>query len=31
MIRNYGEDQFAKNIAKHIVRMREEGLLENEM
>ena len=24
MIRDYGEDQFAKNIAKHIVRMRQE-------
>ncbi len=28
MIRNYGEDQFAKNIAKHIVRMREEAPIE---
>lgn len=28
MIRDYGEDQFAKNIAKHIVRMREEKPLE---
>ena len=25
VIRDYGEDQFAKNIAKHIVRVREEG------
>ena len=25
VIRDYGEDQFAKNIAKHIVRAREEG------
>ena len=28
MIKNYGEDQFAKNIAKHIVRMRQEKPLE---
>jgi len=28
IIRDYGEDQFAKNIAKHIVRMREEKTLE---
>ena len=28
MIRNYGEDQFAKNIAKHIVRMRQEQPIE---
>lgn len=28
MIRNYGEDKFAKNIAKHIVRAREEKPLE---
>ncbi len=28
MIRDYGEDNFAKNIAKHIVRMREEKPLE---
>lgn len=28
MIRDYGEDKFAKNIAKHIVRMREEKELE---
>ena len=28
MIRDYGEDQFAKNIAKHIVRMRQEKPLE---
>jgi len=28
MIRDYGEDQFAKNIAKHIVRMRSEKPLE---
>ena len=24
IIKDYGEDQFAKNIAKHIVRMRNE-------
>lgn len=28
IIRDYGEDNFAKNIAKHIVRMREEKPLE---
>lgn len=28
MIRNYGEDQFAKNIAKHIVRKRQEKEIE---
>lgn len=28
MIRDYGEDQFAKNIAKHIVRMREQKPIE---
>lgn len=28
IIRDYGEDNFAKNIAKHIVRMREEKELE---
>ena len=28
MIKEYGEDQFAKNIAKHIVRMRQEKPLE---
>lgn len=28
MIRDYGEDQFAKNIAKHIVRMRKEAPIE---
>lgn len=28
MIRDYGEDPFAKNIAKHIVRMREEKPIE---
>ena len=28
MIRDYGEDQFAKNIAKHIVRMRQEKPME---
>jgi len=28
VIRDYGEDNFAKNIAKHIVRMREEKPLE---
>jgi len=28
MIRNYGEDNFAKNIAKHIVRVREEKPIE---
>ncbi len=28
MIRDYGEDKFAKNIAKHIVREREKGLIE---
>ena len=28
MIRDYGEDQFAKNIAKHIVRMRQEKPIE---
>ena len=28
IIRDYGEDQFAKNIAKHIVRMRQEKPLE---
>ena len=28
VIRDYGEDQFAKNIAKHIVKAREEGLIE---
>ena len=28
MIRDYGEDQFAKNIARHIVRMRNEKPLE---
>jgi len=28
VIRDYGEDKFAKNIAKHIVRMREEKPLE---
>ena len=28
IIRDYGEDNFAKNIAKHIVRMREENPLE---
>ena len=28
MIRDYGEDQFAKNIAKHIVRMRTEKPIE---
>lgn len=27
IIRDYGEDKFAKNIAKHIVRMREEKVL----
>lgn len=28
IIRDYGEDQFAKNIAKHIVRMRQETPIE---
>ena len=28
IIRDYGEDKFAKNIAKHIVRMREESPIE---
>lgn len=28
IIRDYGEDQFAKNIAKHIVRMRKEAPIE---
>ena len=28
MIRDYGEDRFAKNIAKHIVRAREKKLIE---
>ena len=28
IIRDYGEDQFAKNIAKHIVRAREEAPIE---
>lgn len=28
MIRDYGEDKFAKNIAKHIVRVREEKTIE---
>lgn len=28
MIRDYGEDKFAKNIAKHIVRMRQEKPIE---
>ncbi len=28
MIRDYGEDKFAKNIAKHIVRAREEAPIE---
>ena len=28
IIRDYGEDKFAKNIAKHIVRMREEKSIE---
>ncbi len=28
IIRDYGEDQFAKNIAKHIVKAREEGPIE---
>jgi len=28
IIRDYGEDQFAKNIAKHIVRMRQEAPIE---
>lgn len=28
IIRDYGEDQFAKNIAKHIVRARAEGRIE---
>lgn len=28
MIRDYGEDKFAKNIAKHIVRMRQEKPME---
>ena len=28
VIRDYGEDQFAKNIAKHIVKNREEGPIE---
>lgn len=28
MIRNYGEDKFAKNIAKHIVRVRQEKPIE---
>ena len=28
IIRDYGEDKFAKNIAKHIVRMREEKPIE---
>ncbi len=28
IIRDYGEDKFAKNIAKHIVRVREEKLIE---
>lgn len=28
IIRDYGEDKFAKNIAKHIVRAREEKLIE---
>mgnify|MGYP003290414906 CR=1 FL=1 len=27
IIRDYGEDQFAKNIAKHIVRARSEGVI----
>ncbi|NLK27723.1 MAG: 16S rRNA (cytosine(1402)-N(4))-methyltransferase RsmH [Clostridiales bacterium] len=29
IIRDYGEDKFAKNIAKHIVRMREEKPIES--
>ena len=28
MIRDYGEDKFAKNIAKHIVRARQEAVIE---
>ena len=28
IIRDYGEDQFAKNIAKHIVKAREENVIE---
>lgn len=28
IIRDYGEDQFAKNIAKHIVKARSEGMIE---
>lgn len=28
IIRDYGEDKFAKNIAKHIIRVREEKLIE---
>lgn len=28
IIRDYGEDKFAKNIAKHIVRVREEKIME---
>lgn len=28
MIRDYGEDKFAKNIAKHIVKAREQGAIE---
>lgn len=28
IIRDYGEDQFAKNIAKHIVKARQEGSIE---
>ena len=28
VIRDYGEDKFAKNIAKHIVRARQEGIIE---
>lgn len=28
IIRDYGEDQFAKNIAKHIIRMRQEAQIE---
>lgn len=28
VIRDYGEDRFAKNIAKHIARAREKGLIE---
>lgn len=28
IIRDYGEDQFAKNIAKHIVKARQDGVIE---